>query len=77
MTRLLLSLDSTPENHEEILLLSKALSDPEFQQRLKQVNMLALDTSQEVLGFDLVSVKEAAQHLDESQSYIEKKLHIE
>lgn len=72
MTRLLLSLDSTPENREEILLISKALSDPEFQKKLKQVNLLALDTSQEVLGFDLVSVKEAAQHLDESQSYIEK-----
>lgn len=72
MTRLLLSLDSTPDNREEILLVSKALSDPEFQKKLKQVNLQALDTSQEVLGLELVSVQEAAHHLDESQSYIEK-----
>ncbi|OLQ74372.1 chromosome partitioning protein ParA [Photobacterium proteolyticum] len=72
MTRLLLSLDSTPENREEIHLVSKALSDPDFQQRLKQINLQALDTSREVLGLELVSVKEAAQHLNESQSYIEE-----
>jgi len=72
MTRLLLSLDSTPENREEILLVSKALSDPEFQEKLKQVNLLALDTVTKGLGLDLVSAQEAARHLDESQRYIEK-----
>lgn len=72
MTRLLLSLDSTPENREEILLATKALSDPEFQEKLKQVNLLALDATKEALDLELVSIQEAARHLDESQSYIEK-----
>lgn len=72
MTRLLLSLDTTPENREEILLASKALSDPEFQKQLKNINLEYLDTHSEELQFDLVSVKDAAKHLNESQNYIRK-----
>lgn len=72
LTRLLLSLDSTPGNREEIILVSKALSDPQFQKKLRQINLQALDASKDKLGINLVSVQEAARHLDESQTYIEK-----
>ncbi|MGR5235913.1 chromosome partitioning protein ParA [Vibrio alfacsensis] len=72
MTRLLLSLDSTPENRQEIVLANKVLSDPQFQAQLKRLDLNLLDNAKESLNLDLVSVKEAVEHLNESQQYIEK-----
>lgn len=68
MTRLLLSLDDTPEHRDEIILASKVLSDVEFQKKLKNLDLSYLDAQD--LGIDLVSVKEAADHLNQSQEYI-------
>ena len=62
MTRLLLSLDETPENREEIRLASKVLSDSEFQTKLKQLDLNYLDDSENGLNLDLVSAKEAVEH---------------
>lgn len=70
MTRLLLSLDSTPENSDEILLASQALSDPEFQKQLKSINLSTLENYQDELGFGLVSSVQAAEHLSQSQAFI-------
>lgn len=72
LTRLLLSLDSTPNNRDEIILTSKALSDPNFQQQLKQIDLSTLEQSAHLLDLDLVSVDEAVKHLNQSQDYIEK-----
>ncbi|BCN22861.1 chromosome partitioning protein ParA [Vibrio alfacsensis] len=72
MTRLLLSLDSTPENRQEIVLANKVLSDPQFQAQLKRLDLNLLDNAKESLNLDLVSVKEAVEHLNESQQYIEE-----
>lgn len=68
MTRLLLSLDDTPEHRDEIILASKVLSDVEFQKKLNNLDLSYLDAQE--LGIDLVSVKEAAKHLNQSQEYI-------
>ena len=72
MTRLLLSLDSTPENREEIVLASKILSDVEFQKQLKSIDLSYLDSIELSLGLELVSTKEATEHLNQSQQYIKK-----
>lgn len=72
LTRLLLSLDSTPNNRDEITLASRALSDTAFQQQLKQIDLSTLDQSAQQLDLDLVSTKDAVHHLNQSQSYIEK-----
>ncbi|UXI01346.1 chromosome partitioning protein ParA [Photobacterium sp. TY1-4] len=72
MTRLLLSLDETPQNREEILLMSQALSSPEFQQQLQGLDLSFLDNSAGKLALDLVSVEEAVTHLNQSQRYIEQ-----
>ncbi|MDD9176646.1 chromosome partitioning protein ParA [Aliivibrio sp. S2TY2] len=72
LTRLLLSLDSTPNNRDEITLASRALSDTDFQQQLKQIDLSTLDQSAQQLDLDLVSIKDAVHHLNQSQSYIEK-----
>ncbi|MUK30723.1 chromosome partitioning protein ParA [Aliivibrio fischeri] len=71
LTRLLLSLDSSPSNRDEITLASKMLSNVDFQQRLKQIDLNVLDSSSKELNIDLVSVKEAVEHLNLSQQYIE------
>jgi hypothetical protein len=74
LTRLLLSLDSTPENREEILLLSDLLSNPEFQQKLKALDLSQLDfTTSSQLDLDITSIEEAVEHLNESQQYIQEK----
>ncbi|EGR1511731.1 chromosome partitioning protein ParA [Vibrio vulnificus] len=72
MTRLLLSLDSTPENRDEIILLNRIISDPKFQQQLQGIDLNFLDTTASQLNVDLVSIKEAAEHLNQSQRYIEQ-----
>nr|WP_319555440.1 chromosome partitioning protein ParA [uncultured Vibrio sp.] len=72
MTRLLLSLDSTPENREEIILANHVLSDPHFQSRLKSLDLNYLDDAANLLNIDWVSSKDAIEHLHESQAYIEK-----
>ncbi|KYN90670.1 chromosome partitioning protein ParA [Vibrio cidicii] len=72
LTRLLLSLDSTPENRDEIVLVSSVLSDPQFQQQLQRIDLNFLDHSAELLDLPLVSVKEAVAHLNQSQRYIEQ-----
>ncbi|PWI32977.1 chromosome partitioning protein ParA [Vibrio albus] len=72
MTRLLLSLDSSPENPDEILLTSKVLSKPEFQKKLKKIDLSALDNYKTTLGLNLVSAAEAARHLSQSQRFIEE-----
>ncbi|MDF2154050.1 chromosome partitioning protein ParA [Vibrio sp. CAU 1672] len=72
MTRLLLSLDSTPENRQEIILANKVLSDPRFQAQLKSLDLNYLDDAKHHLNLDWVSVDEALKHLNESQQYIEK-----
>ena len=72
LTRLLLSLDSTPNNREEITLASKMLSDANFQQQLKKIDLNILDHSAAALNIELVSIKEAVQHLNQSQKYIEQ-----
>lgn len=73
MTRLLLSLDSTPQNREEITLLSQALSDKDFIQQLKQLDLSFLDDHLSALSQPLVSAREAVAHLNQSQQYIEEK----
>lgn len=70
MTRLLLSLDQSPEDSSEILLASQALSDPKFQAKLKKLDLTELDNYQANLGIKLVSAEQAAQHLSLSQEYI-------
>ncbi len=72
MTRLLLSLDSTPENRQEIVLANKVLSDPAFQAQLKRLDLNVIDNAKHQLNLDWVSVEEAVEHLNESQTYIEK-----
>ncbi|RBW66163.1 chromosome partitioning protein ParA [Vibrionales bacterium C3R12] len=72
ITRLLLSLDSTPLNQEEIVLASRLLSDPNFQQKLKSIDLSFLNSSSQDLGIPLVSVKTAVEHLNQSQEYIQK-----
>lgn len=72
MTRLLLSLDSTPENRQEIVLANKVLSDPAFQAQLKRLDLNFLDDAKHQFNLDWVSVQEAVEHLNESQRYIEK-----
>lgn len=73
LTRLLLSLDSTPEDREEILLLSDLLSSPEFQKKLQSLDLSQFEfsTSSE-LGLDIPSVNEALYHLNQSQQYIQE-----
>ncbi len=71
LTRLLLSLDSTPNDRKEIILASKMLSDINFQQQLKNIDLNVLDQSAKDLNLNLVSVKEAVNHLNQSQQYIE------
>lgn len=73
MTRLLLSLDSTPENRREILLLSDLLSNPKVQQQLQRLDLNNLTDEQlEPLNVELVSTQEAVEHLNQSQQYITK-----
>ena len=72
LTRLLLSLDSTPNNRDEIILASQALSDTAFQQQLKNIDLSTLDQSAQQLNIDLVSIEDAVEHLNQSQRYIEK-----
>ncbi|RCW24181.1 hypothetical protein DET53_10325 [Vibrio parahaemolyticus] len=72
MTRLLLSLDSTPENRKEIVLANRVLSDARFQNQLKGLDLNYLDDAKRHLNLDWVSVNEAIEHLNESQQYIEK-----
>ncbi|MGF1725452.1 chromosome partitioning protein ParA [Photobacterium nomapromontoriensis] len=71
MTRLLLSLDNTPQDRAEIELVSKMLSDPAFQQQLRRLDLNVLDSIKDSLTFDLVSTQEAVDHLNQSQHYIE------
>ncbi|WP_228481537.1 chromosome partitioning protein ParA [Vibrio fluminensis] len=71
LTRLLLSLDSTPENRREILLLSDWLAKPDIQKHLKKLDLTALNQEMlSSLNIDLVSAQEAVNHLSESQEYI-------
>lgn len=72
MTRLLLSLDNTPQDRAEIELVSKMLSDPNFQQQLRRLDLNILDSMKETLTFELVSTQEAVEHLNQSQHYIEQ-----
>lgn len=73
MTRLLLSLDSTPEDRQEILLLSELLANPEFQKNLNQLDLNILNSEMvKPLNIELVSTKEAVEHLNQSQKYIEQ-----
>lgn len=73
ITRLLLSLDSTPENRQEILLLDSQLSDEQFQAKLKTLDLNhLLEEDMERLGLrELASADEAVQHLNESQQFIQ------
>ncbi|WP_260261374.1 chromosome partitioning protein ParA [Vibrio intestinalis] len=73
MTRLLLSLDSTPQDQQEILLVSDLLSSPEFQRKLQHIdlNTLSLEDAKS-LHVNLVSAKQAVNHLNQSQKYIEE-----
>ena len=52
LTRLLLSLDSTPNNRDEIILASQALSDTAFQQQLKNIDLSTLDQSAQQFSID-------------------------
>lgn len=72
MTRLLLSLDATPQNREEITLLSQALTDRHFIQQLKQLDLSFLDDHLAALNLPLVSTQQAVEHLNQSQHYIEQ-----
>jgi len=73
MTRLLLSLDSTPQDQQEILLLSDLLSKKEFQRQLQRIDLNTLNEEDaSKLNIDLVSAKEAVEHLNQSQKYIEE-----
>lgn len=73
MTRLLLSLDSTPEDRQEILLLSNLLANPEFQKLLNQLDLNVLNSEMvKPLNIELVSTAEAVEHLNQSQKYIEQ-----
>lgn len=72
LTRLLLSLDSTPNNRNEIVLASQMLSDKTFQQQLKNIDLNMLEQSAAQLNLTLVSLKEAVMHLNLSQQYIEQ-----
>ncbi len=74
ITRLLLSLDATPKDRQEILLLDEQLSDTQFQQRLKQIdlNQLVDEELQQLQLAQLASVNEAVEHLNQSQQYIEE-----
>ena len=72
LTRLLLSLDSTPKNREEILLLSDMLADPKFQQQLRQLDLNILDSVKGSIDIDWVSAQDAVEHLNQSQQYIEE-----
>lgn len=71
LTRLLLSLDSTPQDREEILLLSDMLADPKFQQQLRQLDLNIIDSIKDTIDIDWVSAEEAVDHLNQSQQYIE------
>lgn len=74
ITRLLLALDSTPENREEIILLSDLISQPEFQRQLQKLDLNSLDEAAiRELDLDLPSIQEAAEHLNQSQQYISQK----
>lgn len=73
MTRLLLSLDATPQDQQEILLLSDLLSDQAFQRQLQRIDLNTLDEEDaKSLNIDLVSAKKAVEHLNQSQKYIEQ-----
>ncbi len=73
ITRLLLSLDSTPENRQEILLLDSQLSDATFQSGLKTLDLnQLLEEDMQRLGLStLASIEEAVAHLNESQQFIQ------
>lgn len=74
LTRLLLSLDSTPQDRAEILLLSDLLSNPDFQKKLKSLDLSQLEFNPSTeLGLDITSVEEAISHLNQSQQYIQEK----
>ncbi|MGF1688762.1 chromosome partitioning protein ParA [Photobacterium japonica] len=72
MTRLLLSLDNTPEDQAEIELLGDMLADPAFQKQLRMLDLNLLDDMKDKLNFDIVPVKAAVEHLNQSQQYIER-----
>ncbi|PSW06718.1 chromosome partitioning protein ParA [Photobacterium lipolyticum] len=71
MTRLLLSLDSQPASSDEIVLASHLLSQPDFQQKLKTIDLNNLDVTSKDLGIDIVSMETAVTHLAASQQYIQ------
>ncbi|ROV58005.1 chromosome partitioning protein ParA [Vibrio ponticus] len=71
LTRLLLSLDSTPEDRQEILLVSDWLAKPEIQKHLKKLDLITLEPEVlSSLNIDLVTAREAVEHLNQSQEYI-------
>lgn len=70
MTRLLLTLDATPQNNAKIKLLSDALTDKKFLQQLKQIDLSFIDEHLDELDLPLVSAREAIEHLTQSQQYI-------
>ncbi|MDN3684116.1 hypothetical protein QW180_10340 [Vibrio sinaloensis] len=61
------------KDRQEILLLDEQLSDTQFQQRLKQIdlNQLVDEELQQLQLAQLASVNEAVEHLNQSQQYIE------
>ncbi|KHT41511.1 hypothetical protein [Vibrio sinaloensis] len=72
ITRLLLSLDSTPENRKEILLLDSQLSNRKFQDNLRtlDLNQLVDADLQRLTQSQPASVSDAVEHLNESNVYI-------
>jgi hypothetical protein len=79
ITRLLLSLDSTPKNRQEILLLDSHLSDARFQEALTKIdlNQLVEDDIKNLQLDHLASVQEAVEHLNQSQKYIRENFQSE
>lgn len=73
ITRLLLSLDSTPENRQEILLLDSQLSSREFQDNLRtlDLNQLVEADLQQLSHSQPATVSDAVDHLNESNQYIQ------
>ena len=72
MTRLLLSLDETPEDQTEIELMGEMLADPAFQQQLRTLDLNLLDSLKDKLDVELVSVDEAVAHLNQSEQFIKQ-----
>ncbi|GAL04569.1 chromosome segregation ATPase [Photobacterium aphoticum] len=72
MTRLLLSLDETPEDQTEIELMGEMLADPAFQEQLRTLDLNLLDSLKDKLDVELVSVEKAVAHLNQSEQFIKQ-----